>query len=72
MRPTVPCSSCRAARAAERELRLAAGAEQGGTPPSWSDADGSEGAAAALEYATRRVEALGGSVIAVCAFYAPA
>ena len=58
-------------RAAGRELRLATGAEQGGTPAVVVGYDGSEGAAAALEYATRRAEALGGSLTAVCAFYAP-
>jgi nucleotide-binding universal stress UspA family protein len=60
-------------RAVERELRLAA------TPGEAAEAatvivgyDGSANARAALDYASRRIAEVGGQLVAVCAFYAPA
>jgi nucleotide-binding universal stress UspA family protein len=59
-------------RAVERELRLAASAAGSGESPLVVVGyDGSDNARAALEYAGRRADALGGRVLAVCAYHAP-
>ena len=59
-------------RAVERELRLAATGDGRDVPPVVVGYDGSDNAAAALDYATARAGVLGGQVLAVSAFHAPA
>jgi nucleotide-binding universal stress UspA family protein len=59
-------------RAVERELRLGATPEGQPTPPLVVGYDGSDNATAALDYATRRRDDLGGQLVAVCAYHAPA
>ena len=59
-------------RAVERELRLAATPSEAATPPVVVVGyDGSDNARAALDYASRRIEEVGGQLVAVCAFHAP-
>jgi nucleotide-binding universal stress UspA family protein len=58
-------------RAVERELSLAAAGDTGEAPILVVGYDGSDHAAAAVDYATRRAAAVGGQVVAVCAFTAP-
>jgi nucleotide-binding universal stress UspA family protein len=59
-------------RAVERELRLAATGDAGEGQLLVVGYDGSDHAAAALDYATKRAPAAGGQLVAVCAFDAPA
>lgn len=59
-------------RAVERELRLGATPEGQAKPTLVVGYDGSDNSAAALEYATRRRDHLGGQLVAVCAYHAPA
>ena len=59
-------------RAVERELRLAATGDRHEPPTVVVGYDGSDNAAAALDYATERASERGGQVVAVCAFHAPA
>jgi len=58
-------------RAAEREQRLAATSAEEETPLVVVGYDGSDNARAALDYASRRVDAAGGRLLAVSAYDAP-